>query len=80
MNFVFTVYVDGGTEEHNYVVFFKVARNNKIMQFVFKVTTEQGRYNPKISNGGNAITVRNFPRQVRRLQLAVPTPNSGAIG
>jgi len=44
------------------------ARQVKVMTQTKRDTlTEQGRYNPNISNGGNASTFRNIPRQVRRL-------------
>jgi len=44
------------------------ARQVKVMTQTKRDTlTEPGRYNPNISNGGNANTFWNFPRQVRRL-------------
>ena len=46
------------------------ARQVKVMTQTKRDTLiEPGQYNPNISNGGNANTFRNFPRQVRRLQL-----------
>jgi len=44
------------------------ARQVKVMTQTKQDTlTEPGRYNTNFSNGGNANTSRNFPRQVWRL-------------
>ena len=41
--------------------------------------TESGRYNPNISNGGNAIVYRNTSEAGLEAIVGLPTPNSGTI-
>jgi hypothetical protein len=47
---------------------------------ITQLLTESGRYNPTISNGGNAITFRNYSEAGSEAIVGFPIPNSGAIG